>query len=182
MKVSVGHGLSGAEKRLEERGISRRDFMKFCGTIAAAMGMGPAFAPKIAAALTSDKRPSVIWLHGSSCTGCSVSFLNRIAATAPTTVADVLTGAINLVFHATLMTPAGDAAVSELKRVYDSGNYVLVLEGGVPTAFQGGPCVVYSLNGQETTYMQAVQEMSARAEADMVMAVDRIGRWLKGLG
>jgi Ni,Fe-hydrogenase I small subunit len=63
------------------------------------------------------------------------------------------------------MTPAGDAAVSELKRVYDSGNYVLVLEGGVPTAFHGGPCVVYSLNGRETTYMQAVQEMSARALA-----------------
>ena len=107
----------------------------------------------------------MIWLHGSSCTGCSISFLNRIAAAAPATVAEVLTGAVNLVYHATLMTPAGDAAVAELKRVYDSGNYVLVLEGGVPTAFQGGPCVVYSLSGRETTYMQAVQEMSARALA-----------------
>jgi hydrogenase small subunit len=80
-------------------------------------------------------------------------------------VAQVLTDSVNLIFHATLMTPAGDPAVAELKRVYDSGNYVLVLEGGVPTAFGGGPCIVYSFHGQETTYQQAVQEMTARALA-----------------
>jgi NiFe hydrogenase small subunit HydA len=145
--------------------VSRRSFLEYCGLSAAFIGLGPAKLSALTETLASPTAPSVIWLHGSSCTGCSVSFLNRISNAFPTTVADVLTGAVNLVFHATLMTPAGDAAVSELKRVYDSGNYVLVLEGGVPTAFGGGPCIVYSLNGQETTYMQAVQEMSSRAAA-----------------
>lgn len=144
--------------------VSRRSFLEYCGLSAAFLGIGSKLG-LLQEVLAAPTAPSVIWLHGSSCTGCSVSFLNRISASAPATVADVLTGAVNLVFHATLMTPAGDAAVSELKRVYDSGNYVLVLEGGVPTAFQGGPCIVYSLNGQETTYMQAVQEMSERALA-----------------
>ncbi len=144
--------------------VSRRSFLEYCGLSAAFLGIGSKLG-LLQEALAAPTAPAVIWLHGSSCTGCSVSFLNRIAATAPATVADVLTGAVNLVYHATLMTPAGDAAVSELKRVYDTGNYVLVLEGGVPTAFKGGPCVVFSLNGQETTYMQAVQEMSARALA-----------------
>jgi NiFe hydrogenase small subunit HydA len=144
--------------------VSRRSFLEYCGLSAALLGIGSKLG-LLGEALAAPTAPSVIWLHGSSCTGCSVSFLNRIAAAAPATVADVLTGAINLVYHATLMTPAGDAAVSELKRVYSSGNYVLVLEGGVPTAFRGGACVVFSLNGQETTYMQAVQEMSARALA-----------------
>ncbi len=142
--------------------VSRRSFLEYCGLSAAFLGIGSKLG-LLGEALAAPTAPSVIWLHGSSCTGCSVSFLNRIAATGPATVADVLTGAVNLVYHATLMTPAGDRAVAELKRVYDSGNYILVLEGGVPTAFQGGPCVVYSLNGKETTYMQAVQEMSARA-------------------
>ncbi len=144
--------------------VSRRSFLEYCGLSAALLGISSKLG-LLGEVLAAPTAPSVIWLHGSSCTGCSVSFLNRIAATAPTTVADVLTGAVNLVYHATLMTPSGDAAVSELKRAYDSGNYVLVLEGGVPTAFQGGPCVVYSLNGQETTYMQAVMEMTARALA-----------------
>ena len=144
--------------------VSRRSFLEYCGLSAAFLGLSSKLG-LLQEVLASPTAPSVIWLHGSSCTGCSVSFLNRIAATAPKTVADVLTGAVNLVFHATLMTPAGDAAVAELKRVYDTGSYVLVLEGGVPTAFGGGACVVYSLNGQETTYMQAVQEMSARALA-----------------
>ena len=73
MKFSVGHGKEGAVERLEKRGISRRDFMKFCGTVAAVMGMGPAFAPKVAEALTSDTRPDVVWLHNAECTGCSES-------------------------------------------------------------------------------------------------------------
>ncbi len=145
--------------------ISRRDFLKLCGLSAAALGLSSSKFGLLCEALANPTAPSVIWLHGSSCTGCSVSLLNRIADTAPTTVADVLTGAINLVYHATLMTPAGDPAVAELKRVYDSGQYVLVAEGGVPTAFSGGPCIVYSLHGQETTFQQAVQEMSARALA-----------------
>ncbi len=145
--------------------LSRRSFLRYCGFGAAYIGLEASDLGLLSKALAAPNAPSVIWLHGSSCTGDSVSFLNRISDAFPTTVADVLTGAVNLVFHATLMTPAGDAAVSELKRVYDSGNYVLVLEGGVPTAFHGGPCIVYSLNGQETTYMQAVQEMSARAIA-----------------
>ncbi len=147
--------------------VSRRSFVKYCSVSMAALGLEPFDLGLLKKALASPSSPSVIWLHGSSCTGCSISLLNRIAdAAGPApTIKEVLTDAINLVYHATLMTPAGDAAVSELRRVYDSGNYVLVLEGGVPTAFGGGACIVYSLHGQETTYQQAVQELSARAAA-----------------
>ena len=147
--------------------ITRRDFLKYCGFSAAALALTSSKLGFLAEALANPTAPSVIWLHGSSCTGCSVSLLNRIAdATGPApTIKEVLTDAINLVYHATLMTPSGDAAVSELRRVYDSGNYVLVLEGGVPTAFGGAPCIVYSLHGEETTYQRAVQEMSAKALA-----------------
>jgi hydrogenase small subunit len=145
--------------------VSRRSFLEYCGLSAAFLGLGSTKLGLLAEALAAPNAPSVIWLHGSSCTGDSVSFLNRISDAFPATAAEVLTGAVNLVFHATIMTPSGDAAVSELKRVYDRGGYVLVLEGGVPTAFQGGACVVYSMNGQETTYMRAVQELSERALA-----------------
>ena len=37
---------------------NRREFLKFCGVMATFIGMGPAFAPQIAHALTTKKRPS----------------------------------------------------------------------------------------------------------------------------
>jgi hydrogenase small subunit len=116
-------------------------------------------------ALANPAAPPVVWLIGSACTGCSISFLNRISDKAgePATVAEVITGSVNLVFHPTLMGGAGETAVAALKQAYERGNYILVLEGAVPTAFGGHPCVVYNFHGVEVTFQQAVQELSGRA-------------------
>lgn len=141
MKVSVGHGLSGAEKRLEERGISRRDFMKFCGTIAAAMGMGPAFAPKIAAALTADNRPSVIWLHNAECTGCSESILRTAAPYIDALILDV----ISLEYQETIMAAAGEMAEKALHDAMKKP-YLCVVEGAIPVK-DGG---IYGMVGGHT--------------------------------
>ncbi|HCO11884.1 MAG TPA: oxidoreductase, partial [Desulfonauticus sp.] len=48
MKYFVGLGKDDPLERLERRGVSRRDFMKFCTAVAVMMGMGPGFAPKVA--------------------------------------------------------------------------------------------------------------------------------------
>ncbi|MHC1750969.1 hydrogenase small subunit [Humidesulfovibrio sp.] len=141
MKVSVGHGLSGADKRLEERGISRRDFMKFCGTIAAAMGMGPAFAPKIAAALTADNRPSVIWLHNAECTGCSESILRTAAPYIDALILDV----ISLEYQETIMAAAGEMAEKALHDAMKKP-YLCVVEGAIPVK-DGG---IYGMVGGHT--------------------------------
>ena len=145
--------------------LSRRKFIQYCSLSAAAIGLDVFDLGLLRKALANPLGPTVIWLKGSACDGDSISLLNRISDSAPKTVVEALTDNINLVYHANLMTSAGDSAVAELRRVYDSGNYVLVLEGGVPTAFGGAACIVYSLHGQETTYQQAVQEMTARALA-----------------
>ncbi len=55
--------------------VSRRDFLKYCSTIAAAIGLGPAMGSKVAAALTSATRPKVLWLHFAECTGCTEAVL-----------------------------------------------------------------------------------------------------------
>jgi [NiFe] hydrogenase small subunit len=57
---------------------SRRDFLKFCSTVAAAIGLGPAMGSKVAAALTSTSRPRVLWLHFAECTGCSEAVLRTL--------------------------------------------------------------------------------------------------------
>ncbi len=52
--------------------FSRRDFMKFCGLVAASMGLPLSMGPRIAeAAMDAKRRPPVIWLHGQECTGCT---------------------------------------------------------------------------------------------------------------
>lgn len=145
--------------------ITRRSFFRYCGLSAAALGLDACKLRLLEEALANPSAPSVIWLIGSACTGCSVSFLNRISDKAgePADVVDVVGNAINLVFHPTIMGAAGETAVAALKTAYNKGNYILVLEGAVATAFQGHPCVVWSYGGVEMTFQQAVQELTAKA-------------------
>ena len=50
--------------RLEEKGVSRREFMKFCTFLTATMGLSASFVPKVAEVFAAPKqRPPVIWLH-----------------------------------------------------------------------------------------------------------------------
>ena len=63
------------DETMEQRGVSRRDFLKFCSMLTAAMGLAPSFAPKVAEALTSPKRPPVVWLSFAECTGCAESLI-----------------------------------------------------------------------------------------------------------
>jgi len=143
--------------------LTRRSFLRYSGLVFAGMNVSSSVLAALERQLAKATKPPVLWLNGSSCTGCSVSFLNRIADSAPETAADVLVSTIDLIYHPTLMAAAGDAAASVLLRAYHEGGYILVLEGGVPTAFNGNACVVYSINGEEVTYMQAVTELAAKA-------------------
>ncbi|MBU1610537.1 MAG: hydrogenase small subunit [Proteobacteria bacterium] len=134
MKVSVSHGGDKVEERLAKAGVSRRDFMKLCGTVAAVMGMGPAFAPKVAEALTSGKKPSVVWLHNAECTGCSESILRGMNPP----FAELVLGVISLDYHETVMAAAGEMAEKALHHATaEAGSFVCITEGGIPTAENG---------------------------------------------
>ncbi|SDN31497.1 [NiFe] hydrogenase small subunit [Desulfonauticus submarinus] len=130
MKYSIGLAKEEPLERLEKRGISRRDFMKFCTTVAVMMGMGPAFAPKVAEALTSKERPSVVWLHNAECTGCSEAVLRTVKPY----VDELILDTISLDYHETLMVAAGELAEEALKKAISSPKgYICVIEGAIPT-------------------------------------------------
>ncbi|MBT8042440.1 MAG: hypothetical protein KJN98_04665 [Pontiella sp.] len=145
--------------------LSRRRFLEYCSIAAGTIGLTPGDLAGLNEALANPAAPEVIWLHGSSCTGCSVSFLNRISDTIgePASVVEVLTQAINLTHHATVMTFAGESCGAVLEHAVKRGNYILVLEGGVPTAFGGFCCIAYSYKGEEVTYAAAVSELVQHA-------------------
>ena len=120
--------------------VSRRQFLDFCKNAAAAVGLSTVQLGQLEKALANPNGPSVIWLSGSSCTGCSVSFLNRISTTGPQTAADVLVNVINLQYHPNLMAAAGESAARVAQEAMNRGGYILAVEGGVPTAFGGNTC------------------------------------------
>ena len=66
-------------ERLESKGVSRRDFMKYCTFLTATMGLSSSFVPKVAEVFAAPKqRPPVVWLHFGECTGCSEAFLRSM--------------------------------------------------------------------------------------------------------
>jgi len=80
----------------------------------------------------------VIWVQCATCTGCSVSVLNSVSPSVKNVLVDeVIPGKhVNLRFQATVMAGAGDIIIEEMKDTFQKkkGNYILVVEGAIPTA------------------------------------------------
>ena len=60
---------------LKERGVSRRDFLKWTSFMTAALMLPPIFEPMVARAAENFSRLPVVWLHFAECTGCSEALL-----------------------------------------------------------------------------------------------------------
>lgn len=143
---------------LEQRNISRRSFLKYCGAIAATLGLSSSLIPKIAEALTSPERPPVVWLHFAECTGCSESFLR---STNPS-VETILLDTISLDYHETLMVASGLQAEGNLEEVVygRSGEFFCIVEGAIPTANNG---IFGTIGGR--TMLEIAQEVIPQAKA-----------------
>ena len=155
--------------------ITRRDFLKLAGVSAAALGLSMSDLSSLEQALANPAGPTVLWLQGAGCTGCSVSFLNRISSSAPKTAADVLIDTVNLRYHPNLMAAAGESAVNVVRSAYDAGGYILVVEGGVPMAFGGAACWAWTYNGVDVTFKDAVTDLASRASK--ILCVGTCASW-----
>jgi NiFe hydrogenase small subunit HydA len=150
--------------------ITRRGFLKYCAASAAALELSVSDLFQLESALAAESMPTVLWLHGSGCQGDSISLLNLYADIDPVgsvTAGDILLDHLDLAYHTVLMSGAGQTAVQMAQEAQAKGGYLLVLEGGVPTAFGGRACLVYSQDGQAVTYQQAVEELVGSAWAVM---------------
>lgn len=125
---------------LEKRGVSRRDFMKFCSAMAGALALPPAFAPKIAQALDEVSRPTLVWLEFQSCTGDTEALLR---AESPT-VAELILDILSIDYAETVMAAAGHLAEANLDKVVreEKGKYIAVVEGSIPLKDNGVYCCI----------------------------------------
>ena len=145
---------------LRRHGVSRRAFLGFCATTAAAMGLDASELPKVVEALEQKPRLPVIWLHGLECTCCSESFLRSSHPLAQ----DIVLNLISLDYDDTLQAAAGEQVEKIRKDLIErakkgEAKYVLAVEGNAPLKDGGVYCTV----GGET-FEQVLRETAAHAE------------------
>lgn len=120
---------------LKEQGVSRRSFMKYCAAATSMMALPPGMVGAVAAALEKARRPSVIWLSFQECTGCTESLTRSHSPT----IEGLIFDAISLDYHHTLQAASGHGAEAarEAAMQENEGQYLLVVDGSIPTANPG---------------------------------------------
>ena len=125
---------------LERRGVSRRDFLGFCGVMASVLALPKPARARIAQAIENAEKPTLVWLEFQDCAGNTESFLRA----ARPTVADIVLDTLSVDYHETIMAAAGHRAEEALEGVVEQkrGQYIAVVEGSIPTGANGAYCTI----------------------------------------
>jgi hydrogenase small subunit len=142
----------------QAKGVSRREFLGACAWMTALLGLPASAISQIAKALETKPRLPVVWFHFQECTCCSESFIRS----SHPGVADIILDKLSLDYTETLQAAAGHQAEEALHDTMTKykGNYLMLVEGSVPTA-EGG---IYCCIGGRTA-LDIVQEAAAGAKA-----------------
>ncbi|MFH0871893.1 MAG: hydrogenase small subunit [bacterium] len=141
--------------------LSRRQFLKLCGGSAIALGVSDALLAQLVFALEKAVKgnPAVIWLQGSSCTGCSVSLLNTVHPS----IKEVLLKIISLRFQPNVMAASGDLAIKAIEETAKVGDFYLVVEGSIATKEDGLYNVIGERNERGITMVDWMRELGKSA-------------------
>jgi len=169
-------------ENLEKAGVTRRDFLTFCGGLAAIFATGTtimgtptrAFAAdptdqpsagQIAGALGAVAKPNVVWLQLQECTGCVESALRS----GGTTVEEAVLNLLSVNYNEAIMAAAGDAANKVLDDT-DAVPHILVVNGSIPTKDNGIYCTIGGLSAE-----QVLRDAAKNATA--ILAVGACAVW-----
>ena len=142
--------------------ISRRDFLKW--SVAAGVALGVEFnLENMNTVLAAETDPPIIWIQGAGCSGCTVSTLN---VTSPTTIDDVLINKISMKYNNTIMTASGERGMQTLDQsaTQYKGQFILVIEGAIPTGSNGNYCIIGEIDGVALTMEKAVLKYGKMAK------------------
>jgi hydrogenase small subunit len=143
--------------------LNRRDFLKLMGGTAAAVTFPSVLIQGCKRALEkAAQRTNVIWIQAQSCSGCSVSLLNKMDPS----IASVITEHISLNYHQTIMAGTGDVAVSVLDEAVEKQrkDFVLIVEGSIPTKSIEF-CTIGEVRGRRIGAREWVEKLGANAAA-----------------
>jgi hydrogenase small subunit len=133
----ANHTFSGA---LQQKGINRRRFIKFCTAMTATLALPPRYVAQVAAALEKARKPVLVWLQFQDCAGNSESILRS----SHPSVLEVVLDLFSWEYHELVMAGAGHQAEAALERVVreEKGKFLAVVEGAIPLADDGVYCTV----------------------------------------
>src|SRR5512140_963413 len=115
---------------LQQKGINRRRFLKFCSLMTATLALPPRYIAQVAAALEKARKPVLVWLQFQDCAGNSESILRS----SHPSVLEVVLDLFSWEYHEIIMAGAGHRAEAALERVVkeEKGKYLAVVEGSIP--------------------------------------------------
>ena len=120
----------------------------------------------------SKKTIPVIYIQGAACTGCATSTLcSNYPSIKNILLQDIIPGfKLEFIFHPTIMTASGNLAINILdKAATDYKNYVLIIDGAIPTKENGIFCIIGEKNGKKYTILEEVLKLAPNAS--MVIAL-----------
>ena len=149
-------------EELAQKGVSRRQILKFSSYVAALMALPASYSTAIAESLSKAKRQSVIWLSFQECTGCTESITRSFSPS----LEDLIFDFISLDYSEALMNVSGEAAEAARKQAMEEnkGKYVVVVEGSIPLDKDG----IYSASGGHTN-LDVLKEVAKDAMAIISM-------------
>ncbi|MFN7966960.1 MAG: hydrogenase small subunit [Acidobacteriota bacterium] len=132
---------------LQRRGVSRRDFLGFCSVMATVLALPKSAIAAIADSIQHKQKPTLVWLEFQDCCGNTESFLR---AGRPT-VADIVLDTLSVDYHETIMAAAGHQAEAALHGAVEGkkGQYIVVVEGSIPTGAGGAYCTIGGRSAQQ---------------------------------
>jgi hydrogenase small subunit len=142
--------------------LSRRDFLRLMGGTAAIFTFPQVMLQGCKKALQkAAERAPVIWIQGQSCSGCSVSLLNKLDPD----IASVITEHISLNFHQTVMAGTGDKATSVLEDALKKNRkgYILIVEGSIPTK-AAEYCTIGEMDGRLISAREWIEKIAKNAK------------------
>ncbi len=148
------------QERLEEHGITRREFIKWSAVLTSALALPMPFSELMAEAAEVADRVPLIWLNLAECTGCTESLLRAYTPDISTLIFDH----VSVEYYDAIMAASGWQAEENLENAMRDyhGQYLLVFEGAVPLA-NGGTFL--TIGGKAHTGLEIVKTAAAGAGA-----------------
>jgi len=113
--------------------MNRREALKKFYNIIIAVGASSffSFEDLLALDLKQTNKPNLVWLQGSSCSGCSLSLTNI----EDIPFIDFILEFVNIIYHPNISVLEGENVADLLNKAYVElkDNYILVVEGSIPT-------------------------------------------------
>lgn len=160
-------------ENLARAGVDRRDFLKFCGGLAAIFATGQlvmdtrqsAAAEVLADKLSKITKPNVVWLQLQECTGCMESTLRS----GDTTIENLVLNLLSVNYNELVMAASGEAANKALDDTNKS-DHILVVNGSIPKGENGAYCTMGGKSAE-----QVLRESAEHATA--ILAVGACAVW-----